>query len=181
LIQTKDQPTTDMTKKFILGFFRDEGLLLQAVQELRKDGCKIHEVYSPFPVHGLDDALGYKRSRLPRAGFLFGCLGGTLGLSMQAWMLGVDWPMNIGGKPALAWVDFVPVTFELTVLITALGMVATYLVASDFIPGNDPKMPDPRISSDVFCIAISADQASASVISRLGQLGAEVQEKELEL
>lgn len=170
-----------MTKKYILGLFRDEEPLLHAVHELRKEGNKIHEVYTPFPVHGLDDALGYKRSRLPRAAFLFGCLGGTLGLSMQAWMLGVDWPMNIGGKPALAWVDFVPVTFELTVLITALGMVATYLVASDFIPGNEPKIPDPRITSDVFCIAIAADGASASLGSRLRQLGAEVQEKEVEL
>jgi hypothetical protein len=170
-----------MTKKYILGLFRDEEPLLHAVHELRKEGNKIHEVYTPFPVHGLDDALGYKRSRLPRAAFLFGCLGGTLGLSMQAWMLGVDWPMNIGGKPALAWVDFVPVTFELTVLITALGMVATYLVASDFIPGNEPKIPDPRITSDLFCIAIAADGASASLGSRLRQLGAEVQEKEVEL
>jgi hypothetical protein len=89
--------------------------------------------------------------------------------------------MNIGGKPALAWVDFVPVTFELTVLITALGMVATYLVSSDFIPGNEPKMPDPRITSDVFCIAIPVEGASATVGSRLRQLGAEVQEKEVEL
>jgi len=170
-----------MSKKYILGLFRDEEPLLHAVHELRKEGNKIHEVYTPFPVHGLDDALGYKRSRLPRAAFLFGCLGGALGLSMQAWMLGVDWPMNIGGKPALAWVDFVPVTFELTVLITALGMVATYLVASEFIPGNEPKMPDPRITSDVFCIAIPADGASASVSARMRQLGAEVQEKEVEL
>jgi hypothetical protein len=170
-----------MTKKYILGLFRDEEPLLHAVHELRKEGNKIHEVYTPFPVHGLDDALGYKRSRLPRAAFLFGCLGGTLGLSMQAWMLGVDWPMNIGGKPALAWVDFVPVTFELTVLITALGMVATYLVASEFIPGNEPKMPDPRITSDLFCIAIPADGASTSVSARMRQLGAEVQEKEVEL
>ena len=170
-----------MTKKYILGLFRDEEPLLHAVHELRKEGNKIHEVYTPFPVHGLDDALGYKRSRLPRAAFLFGCLGGTLGLSMQAWMLGVDWPMNIGGKPALAWVDFVPVTFELTVLITELGMVATYLVASEFIPGNEPKMPDPRITSDLFCIAIPADGASTSVSARMRQLGAEVQEKEVEL
>ena len=97
-----------MTKKYILGLFRDEEPLLHAVHELRKEGNKIHEVYTPFPVHGLDEALGYKRSRLPRAAFLFGCLGGTLGLSMQAWMLGVDWPMNIGGKPALAWLRRTP-------------------------------------------------------------------------
>jgi hypothetical protein len=170
-----------MTKKYLLGYFKDEEPLLHAVRELRREGTSIHEVYSPFPVHGMDEILGYKRSRLPRAGFVFGCIGGTLGLTMQAWMLGVDWPMNIGGKPALAWVDFVPVTFELTVLITALGMVATYLVACDFIPGTEAKIPDPRVTSDLFCVAIAAEGASSSVESRLRQLGAEVAHKEVEL
>jgi len=109
-------------------------------------------------------------------------LGFSAGLSMQAWMLGFDWPMNIGGKPALAWPDFVPVTFELTVLITALGMVGTYLVASGFIPGNDPKFPDPDVTSHKFCIAIPSDTADYSKIaSVLERHGATVEEKEVEL
>jgi len=123
-----------MSKHYIIGVFGDEEPLLEAVKEVRASGTRIHEVYTPFPVHGLDELLGYKRSRLPKAAFLFGCLGFTLAITMQTWMLGIDWPMNIGGKPALAWPDFVPVSFELTVLITALGMVGTYLVACDFIP-----------------------------------------------
>lgn len=171
------------TKKYIIGTFNDEEPLLHAVKEVRAGGTPIHECYTPFPVHGLDEALGYKRSRLPRAAFMFGVLGFSLALLMQAWMLGIDWPMNIGGKPALAWPDFVPVTFELTVLITALGMVGTYLVASDFLPGNEPKMPDPRCTSHKFCIAIPSATADFDKMnSLLTQHGAEaVEEKEIEL
>lgn len=170
-------------QKYIIGTFNDEEPLLEAVKEVRATGTPIHECYTPFPVHGLDEALGYKRSRLPRAAFLFGCLGFSLALLMQAWMLGINWPMNIGGKPALAWPDFVPVTFELTVLITALGMVGTYLVASGFLPGNEAKMPDPRVTSHKFCIAIPSESADfAAIDGLLRKLGAEaVEVKEVEL
>lgn len=92
-----------MSKHYIIGVFGDEEPLLEAVKEVRASGTRIHEVYTPFPVHGLDELLGYKRSRLPKAAFMFGCLGFTLAITMQTWMLGIDWPMNIGGKPALAW------------------------------------------------------------------------------
>jgi hypothetical protein len=172
-----------MSKQYIIGVFGDEEPLLEAVKEIRASGTRIHEVYTPFPVHGLDELLGYKRSRLPKAAFLFGCLGFTLAITMQTWMLGIDWPMNIGGKPALAWPDFVPVSFELTVLITALGMVGTYLVACDFIPGNEAKMPDLRVTSDKFCMAIERDGTNAAAVTALlNKLGAEeVHEKELEL
>lgn len=170
-------------QKYIIGTFLDEEPLLDAVKEVRATGTPIHECYTPFPVHGLDEALGYSRSRLPRAAFMFGVLGFSLGLSMQAWMLGFDWPMNIGGKPALAWPDFVPVTFELTVLITALGMVGTYLVACGFIPGSEPKMPDPGVTSNKFCIAIPSNTADFDKINGLLQRhGADsVVEKEVEL
>src|SRR5688572_18589806 len=88
----------DVNKNFLVGVFNDEDVLLSAVSKIRSSGVKIHEVYSPFPVHGLDDALGYKRSRLPIAAFLFGMTGTSLALLMQIWMLGYDWPMIIGGK-----------------------------------------------------------------------------------
>jgi hypothetical protein len=172
-----------MSKHYIIGVFGDEEPLLEAVKEVRASGTRIHEVYSPFPIHGMDELLGYKRSRLPKAAFLFGCLGLTLAVTMQAWMLGIDWPMNIGGKPSLAWPDFVPVSFELTVLITALGMVGTYLVVCDFIPGNEAKMPDLRVTNDKFCVAIERDgHNAAAVTALLNRMGAEeVHEKELEL
>ena len=66
-------------KNFILGVYDDEDVLLDAISKVRGSGVKIHEVYSPFPVHGIDDVLGYKRSKLPIAAFLFGMLGTTFG------------------------------------------------------------------------------------------------------
>ena len=77
-----------MTSSMLRGFLRI--VVLKAVAEVRNSGVKIHEVYSPFPVHGLEFALGYKRTRMPIAAFMFGFLGLSLAITMQTWMLGVD-------------------------------------------------------------------------------------------
>src|SRR6267154_2267406 len=86
------------SKHYLVGIFDDEDVLLHAVEQIREKGVRIEEVYSPFPVHGLDEVLGYRRSRLPIAAFMFGLTGTSLALIMQIWMLGYDWPMIIGGK-----------------------------------------------------------------------------------
>ena len=88
----------DADKNFVVGIFDDEDAVLSGIKSVRDSGIKIHEVYSPFPVHGIDDALGIKKSRLPIAAFLFGMTGTACALTMQIWMLGFDWPMIIGGK-----------------------------------------------------------------------------------
>lgn len=169
--------------KFILAFFDDEEPLMEAAIAIRKSGTKIHEVYSPFPIHGIDDILGYSRSRLPKAAFLFGSVGFTLGLTMQAYMLGFSkWQINIGGKPYLAWPDFVPVTFEATVLITALGMVATFLLSSYYFPGAPILQPDLRITSDRFCIAMKAEDAQHDAAEIAREYGAiEIRNQEITL
>ena len=141
-------------KNFVVGVFEDEDVLLNAVHKVRGSGVKIHEVYSPFPVHGLDDALGYKRTRLPIAAFIFGLTGTSLALIMQIWMLGFDWPMIIGGKNFASLPPFIPVTFEMTVLLSALGMVATFLIVSDMKPYGWPKQFDIRSTDDKHVMAI---------------------------
>ena len=88
----------ESNKNFIVGVYDDEDVLLNAVEQVRDKGVRIQEVYSPFPVHGLDEALGYRRTRLPIAAFMFGITGTILALFTQTWMLGYDWPMDIGGK-----------------------------------------------------------------------------------
>jgi hypothetical protein len=114
-------------------------------------------VYSPFPVHGLDEVLGYKRSRLPIAAFMFGITGTSIALVMQIWMLGYDWPMIIGGKNFASLPPFIPVTFELTVLLASLGMVATFLIASDLKPYKWPRQFDIRSTEDKHVMAIDLD------------------------
>ena len=171
------------TKNYLVGIYNDEDVLLQAVSNIREKGIKIEEVYSPFPVHGLDDALGYRRSRLPIAAFLFGMTGTSLALLMQIWMLGFDWPMIIGGKNHVALPPFIPVTFEMTVLFAAFGMVGTFLIVSDMKPYRWPKPFDLRSTDDkhVMAIDLGSNHLSKEEISTiLKSTGAEeVNEKNL--
>ncbi|MFD2037072.1 DUF3341 domain-containing protein [Belliella marina] len=141
-------------KNFVLGVFEDEDVLLDAISKVRGSGVKIHEVYSPFPVHGIDDVLGYKRSKLPIAAFLFGLLGTCLALTMQFYMMKFDWPMIIGGKDHAAFPDFIPVTFELTVLLAAFGMVGVFMISSNLKPWAQPRIFDLRITDDKHVVAI---------------------------
>ncbi|MEL7148229.1 MAG: DUF3341 domain-containing protein [Bacteroidota bacterium] len=144
----------ESNKNFVLGVYEDEDVLLKAIKEVRGAGVKIAEVYSPFPVHGIEDVLGYKRSRLSIVAFMFGVLGTSLALTMQIGMLGVDWPMIIGGKDHVAIPDFIPVTFELTVLLASFGMVGTFLVISGLKPWSKPRIYDIRITDDKHVMAV---------------------------
>jgi hypothetical protein len=175
----------DADKHFIVGVFNDEDVLLSAVTKIRGKGVKIHEVFTPFPVHGLDEVLGYRRSRLPIAAFLFGMTGTSLALLMQIWMLGYDWPMIIGGKNFASLPPFIPVTFELTVLLASLGMVGTFMIVNDMKPYKWPRQFDVRSTDDKHVMAIdlalNGDKSKDELSSILRDAGAEeVNEKSFE-
>ena len=144
----------DADKNFLVGIFDDEDAVLSGIKGVRDSGIKIHEVYSPFPVHGIDDALGIKKSRLPIAAFLFGMTGTTCALTMQIWMLGFDWPMIIGGKNNASLPPFIPVTFEMTVLFAAFGMVGTFMIVSGLKPYAWPRQFDLRSTEDKHVMAV---------------------------
>ncbi len=154
---------------YIVGVFDDEDILLKGIKQVREGGVKIHEVYSPFPVHGIDDVLGYKRSNLSVVAFLFGLLGTTLALTMQIGMMTVDWPMIIGGKDYLPVPSFIPVTFELTVLLASFGMVGTFLIISNLKPWGKPKLFDKRITDDkhIMAIDLGKNKIEESAINKL--------------
>jgi hypothetical protein len=142
-------------KNYIIGVFEDEDVLVHGVHDIRNEGVKIQEVFTPFPVHGLDAALGYKPSNLPVVAFLFGMTGTCLGLTMMIAMMGYDWPMNFGGKPYVPFPDFIPITFEATVLLASLGMVGTFFAISGLAPWNNkPFMFDARSTDDKFVMVI---------------------------
>jgi hypothetical protein len=175
----------EVNKNFIVGVFDNEELVTNAVRKVRAGGVKIHEVFTPFPVHGLEEVLGYKRSRLPIAAFMFGLTGTGLALLMQIWMLGYDWPMIIGGKNYVSLAAFIPVTFELTVLLAALGMVGTFMLVSDLKPYRWPRQFDVRSTDDKHVMAIdlaeNARFTKADLASLLKASGAsEVNEKTFE-
>jgi hypothetical protein len=175
----------DADKNFLVGVFDDEEAVLNGIRKVRESGVKIHEVYSPFPVHGIDEALGLKRTRLPIAAFLFGLTGTTLALTMQIWMLGFDWPMIIGGKNFVSLPPFIPVTFELTVLLSALGMVGTFIIVSGLRPYAQPRMFDLRSTDDkhvmAIDLAVNSSKEKAEISRLLKDAGAsEVNEKNFE-
>ncbi|MBC6399850.1 MAG: DUF3341 domain-containing protein [Ekhidna sp.] len=145
-------------KNYILGVYDDEDVLMAAVEKVRGEGVRIEEVFTPFPVHGLEHTLGYKRSWLSIAAFMFGITGTILALTMQIGMMSVDWPMIIGGKDFLAFPSFIPVIFELTVLLASFGMVGTFLGISNLKPWGKPRIYDIRITDDKHVMAIDLDQ-----------------------
>ena len=100
-------------KKFVVGCFDDEAVLFPAVKKVRTAGYKIHDVYTPFAVHGLDHAMGLRETSLHTAGFIYGITGTTTAISAISWIFTKDWPLNIGGKPHFA-LEVEPEEYEKT-------------------------------------------------------------------
>jgi hypothetical protein len=178
-----DTHSSSKTKRFALGIFEDEDVLLHAIDNIRGAGVKIYEVFSPYPVHGIDDALGIERSRLPIAAFFYGMCGLAFALWLQIYTLGFDWPMIIGGKPHIALPAFIPVSFELTVFFTCHGMVITFYTISKLYPRFKTPVLDVRSTDDKFVMAIELDENS-SQLPKLTQLlrengASEVNQKEM--
>ncbi|MGV8880087.1 MAG: DUF3341 domain-containing protein [Sphingobacteriaceae bacterium] len=147
--------------KYILGLFDDPDDMMHGIDKLKENSISIYDVFTPMPIHGIEDKLGIKRSRLPIVAFLFGCVGLIAAFSMMYYMLVVDWPMNIGGKPNFAIPDYIPICFELTVLFCAFGMVGTFFYRNHLFPGRAPRVMDFRATNDRFIIAIDANHNTA--------------------
>jgi len=150
-------------RKYISISFNDEVPMLQAVRKLRDSNETILDVLSPFPVHGLDDALSIKRSRIPVGGFIFGALGAILAFGFQAWVFTIDYPLIIGGKPYFSIPTFIPITFEVTVLFGGLSMVAAFLIRSKLKPEIEFETFDDRITDDLFVILIDSGEEKTTV------------------
>jgi hypothetical protein len=172
-------------KNLVCGMFDDEDTLLSAIKKIRDKNVKIDNVYSPYPVHGLDDALGLKRSRLPIFSFCVGATGFMLATFFQVYIHTYVWPLNIGGKPhGLAGLpSFVPIMFEVTVLTSALSIVAGFFFRSKLIPSTTTDVIDPRTTNDLHLLAIDiagAPMDNQGLKNLLNENGAiEVNEKEV--
>lgn len=147
-----------MAEKFIHAVYDDDDKLIDAVKDLKKNKITIEEVFTPFPVHGLDHLLDLKPTRLAIAAFIYGCIGLTFGLLMINYIMIVDWPQNIGGKPSFSLLEnlpaFVPVIFELTVFFAAHLMVITFYLRSRLWPFKKAENPIPETTDDKFLIQI---------------------------
>ena len=147
-----------MAEKFIHAVYDDDDKLIDAIKNLNDNKIMIEEVFTPFPVHGLDHLLDLKPTRLAIAAFIYGCIGLTFGLLMINYIMIIDWPQNIGGKPSFSLLEnlpaFVPVIFELTVFFAAHLMVITFYLRSRLWPFKEAENPIPETTDDKFLIQI---------------------------
>ena len=170
-------------KKFVVGCFDDENVLFPAVKNSRRAGYKIHDVYTPYAVHGLDHAIGLRETSLHTVGFIFGITGTTLALLGMGWVFTTDWPLDIGGKPHFPLPAFIPITFESTVLLSAIGMVLTFCYLCQLSPFLKRHHFHLRATDDLFVMVIecTAKTNEAEVIDFLqanGAIEVNVQEAE---
>lgn len=166
--------------KYLSACYPDEIDLLEGIKELKKEGIQILDVLTPFPVHGLDKALGFRRSWIPRVGFIAGAVGAICGFIFQAWVFSRAYPINFGGKPFFAIPSFIPVTFECAVLFAAFAMVFAFLFRSKLGLGAKNKIYDLRITDDSFVVVADIIESTREEISRITDLfkktGAEILE-----
>ncbi|MDP2088696.1 MAG: DUF3341 domain-containing protein [Flavobacteriaceae bacterium] len=149
----------ETTTKKIHALYNDDDVLLHAIKEIREKKYTIDEVFTPFPVHGLEKALGVPHTRIAYAAFIYGVIGLIFAIWMMDYMMIVDWPQNIGGKPNFSYYQnmpaFVPIMFEMTVFFAAHLMVITFYFRSRLWPFKEAENPDPRTTDDMFLVEIS--------------------------
>ena len=162
--------------KTIHAIYDDDDVLLKAVKELRLKKYVIEEVFTPFPVHGLDKAMGLSGTRIAITSFIYGCLGLTVAILMMDYMMIQDWPQNIGGKPSFSYVEnmpaFVPIMFELTVYFAAHLMVITFYLRSRLWPFKKAENPIPSTTDDKFLIQIDNYKSESELKKVLKKTGA---------
>ncbi len=135
------------------GIFLQEGLVVTAAQKVRESGFIKFDAISPYPIHGMEEACGIKRSGIPYVTFAASIVGLLTGLGMTYYMSVFDWPINIGGKPLFSLPAFIPIIFELTILFAALcSVVALFVVCK--MPRIDPPTIDKDLTSHKFAIFI---------------------------
>lgn len=159
-----------MASKVIHAFYTDDDVLMQAVKDARKAHYHIGEVYTPFPVHGLDKAMGLAPTRLAITSFLYGVVGLAISIVMMNYIMIEDWPQDIGGKPSFSFIQnmpaFVPIMFELTVFFAAHLMVITFYLRSKLWPFKQAENPDVRTTDDHFLMEIDVEHHSVEELSK---------------
>ena len=147
----------DKNKTVMFGIFEDSDQFLDTVANVHHKGAQIIDCYTPFPVHGIEKAMGLKRSLLPVGAFICGCLGFITAATLQTYTMAIDWPMIIGNKPIVG-VSYVPVLFEMSVLFTAFGIAILFFIRNKMLHG---KMPSERVdfrqTDDRMVVAIATD------------------------
>tara|TARA_B100000767_G_scaffold262628_1_gene275480 strand:+ start:1436 stop:1924 length:489 start_codon:yes stop_codon:yes gene_type:complete len=151
-------------------------VLLKAVKEVREQKHHIEEIYTPFPVHGLDRAMGLDGTRIAIMAFIYGCIGLGVAITMINYIMIEDWPQNIGGKPSFSFLSnlpaFVPVIFEMTVFFAAHLMVITFYMRSRLWPFKEAENPNPFTTDDKFLMEVEINGNEKELTALLKKTGA---------
>ncbi len=162
--------------KVIHAIYTDDDILMSAVKKVKAERFHIEEIYTPFPVHGLDKAMGLEPTRIAITAFIYGLIGLTVSIVMMNFIMISDWPQNIGGKPSFSYIEnmpaFVPIMFELTVFFAAHLMVITFYLRSRMWPFKKAENPDPRTTDDHFLMEIAVDGNENELENLLKETGA---------
>ncbi|GAA4234885.1 DUF3341 domain-containing protein [Postechiella marina] len=162
--------------KVIHAIYTDDDILMSAVKKVKAERFHIEEIYTPFPVHGLDKAMGLEPTRIAITAFMYGLVGLTVAITMMNFIMIEDWPQNIGGKPSFSYIEnmpsFVPIMFELTVFFAAHLMVITFYLRSRMWPFKNAENPDPRTTDDHFLMEIAVNGNENELESLLKDTGA---------
>lgn len=162
--------------KVIHAIYTDDDVLMSAVKKVKAERHHIEEIYTPFPVHGLDKAMGLEPTRIAITAFIYGLIGLTVSILMMNFIMIEDWPQNIGGKPSFSYIEnmpaFVPIMFELTVFFAAHLMVITFYLRSRMWPFKNAENPDPRTTDDHFLMEIAVHGNEKELESLLAETGA---------
>lgn len=160
-----------MASKIFRALYNDDDILMNAVKKVREAKHHIEEVYTPFPVHGLDKALGLDETRLSMAAFLYGCLGLTVATVMMNYIMIEDWPQDIGGKPSFTFIQnmpaFVPVMFEMTIFFAAHLMVITFYLRSKMWPFKKAENPLPSTTDATFLMEVLVKEGEEEALTEL--------------
>ncbi len=164
-----------MSTVTIHAIYDDEEPLMATAKELQTQKIRVKDVFSPFPIHGIDGVIGVPRTWIAICAFIYGLTGVLLATLMMWYMMIHDWPTDIGGKPSMAYYmnvpAFIPITFESTVLCAAHGMAITYYLRCWLVPGAKAKNPDPRTTDDKFLMVIETKEENKNQIESLLQKG----------
>jgi hypothetical protein len=164
------------SSKVIHDIYTDDDVLMAAVKKVKAEKHHFEEIYTPFPVHGLDKAMGLAPTRIAIASFMFGCLGLIVAIVMMDFTMIQDWPQNIGGKPSFSYLEnmpaFVPIMFEMTVFFAAHLMVITFYLRSRMWPFKKAENPDLRTTDDHFLMEITVHNNEKELSDLLKESGA---------
>lgn len=165
-----------MNNKVVHALYDDDDVLLNAVKMIRSEKHHIEEVYTPFPVHGLDKAMGLEETRLAIMAFIYGCIGLGVAVAMMDFIMIKDWPQNIGGKPSFSYLEnmpaFVPIMFEMTVFFAAHLMVITFYMRSKLWPFKEAENPNPLTTDDKFLMEVELNGNEKELTALLKKTGA---------